>query len=48
VEGFCEQDNGPSGSMKGWEILEKLNEWRLHKKDSVPWSYHSTICSLRY
>jgi hypothetical protein len=26
------------GSIKCWEILEWLRNWRLVKKDSAPWS----------
>jgi hypothetical protein len=37
-EGFCEHGNKPLGSIKCWEILEKLNDWQLHKKDSAAWS----------
>jgi hypothetical protein len=25
VEGFCEHGNEPSGSLKCWEVLEKLH-----------------------
>jgi hypothetical protein len=39
VEGPCEHGNEPSGSIKFWEILEWLRNWRLLKKDSTPWSY---------
>jgi hypothetical protein len=31
--------NESSGSIKCWEILEQLSDWRLLKKDSAPWSY---------
>jgi hypothetical protein len=34
--GHCEHGNEPSGSIKCWEILEQLNNWRLLKKDSAP------------
>jgi hypothetical protein len=27
------------GSIKGGEILDKLSDCQLHKKDSAPWSY---------
>jgi hypothetical protein len=33
----CEHGNEPSGSIKCWEILERLQNWRLLKKDSAPW-----------
>jgi hypothetical protein len=28
VEGCCEHGNEPSGSIKCWEVLEKLHSWR--------------------
>jgi hypothetical protein len=31
--------NGPSGSIKCWEILEWLRDWRLLKKGLGPCSY---------
>jgi hypothetical protein len=34
--GFCEQDIEPSGSIKCWEVLEELHNWRLLKKGSAP------------
>jgi hypothetical protein len=34
VEGSCEHGNEPSGSIKCWEILKKLSDWWLLKKDS--------------
>jgi hypothetical protein len=39
VEGSCEHDNKRSGSIKYWEILERLRNWRLLMKGSTPWSY---------
>jgi hypothetical protein len=33
-----EHGNDPSDSIKCWEILEKLSDWRLLKKSSPPWS----------
>jgi hypothetical protein len=36
VEGSCEHGNEPSGSIKCWEILEWLHNWRLLKKGSAP------------
>jgi hypothetical protein len=36
VEGSCEHDNKPSGSIKCWEVLEWQHIWRLLKKDSAP------------
>jgi hypothetical protein len=35
VDGSCEHGNESSGSMKCWEILEYLSDWRLLKKDSA-------------
>jgi hypothetical protein len=35
VEDSCEYGNEPSGSIKCWEILEKLHNWRLLKKSSA-------------
>jgi hypothetical protein len=37
VEGCCEHGNEPSGSIKCWEVLEWLHNWRLLKKSSAPW-----------
>jgi hypothetical protein len=34
VEGSCEHGNEPSGSIKCWEVLEWLHNWRLH---SLTW-----------
>jgi hypothetical protein len=31
VESACEHGNEPSGSIKSWEILEWLHNWRLLK-----------------
>jgi hypothetical protein len=36
VEGSCEHGNEPSGSIKRWEILEWLHNWRLLKKGLAP------------
>jgi hypothetical protein len=38
VEGSFENGNEPSGSIKCWEIVEWLRNWRLLKKGSAPWS----------
>jgi hypothetical protein len=35
-EGSCEQGIEPSGSMKCWDILERLHNWQLLKNDSAP------------
>jgi hypothetical protein len=37
MEGSCEHGNESSGSIKGWEVLEWLHNWRLLKKGSAPW-----------
>jgi hypothetical protein len=37
MEGSCEHGNELSGSIKFWEILELLHNWRLLKKGSAPW-----------
>jgi hypothetical protein len=39
VEGSCEHGNEPSNSIKCWDVLEQLHNWRLLKKASSPWSY---------
>jgi hypothetical protein len=36
VEGSCEHGNEPTGSIKGWEVLAWLHNWRLLKKGSAP------------
>jgi hypothetical protein len=36
--GFCEHGNEPSGSIKGGEFLDQLNDCQLLKKDSGPWN----------
>jgi hypothetical protein len=33
VGGSCEHGNEPSGSIKCWEILEYLSDWRLLMKN---------------
>jgi hypothetical protein len=38
VAGSCEHGKEPSGSIKCWEILERLSDWRLLKKGSTSWS----------
>jgi hypothetical protein len=35
VEGSCEGDNEPSGSIKRREVLEWLHNWHLLKKASA-------------
>jgi hypothetical protein len=37
VEGSFEPGIEPSGSMKSWEVLEWLHNWRLLNKGSAPW-----------
>jgi hypothetical protein len=44
VEGFCEQDNEPPGSIKCWEFLDYLHNWRILKKGSAPWSQLLSDC----
>jgi hypothetical protein len=36
VESSCEHGVEPSGSIKCWEVLEWLHNWRLLKKGSAP------------
>jgi hypothetical protein len=36
VEGSCEHCNEPSGSIKCWEIIELLQNWRLLQNSSAP------------
>jgi hypothetical protein len=36
VEGSREHGNEPSGFIKCWEVLERLHNWWLLKKDSAP------------
>jgi hypothetical protein len=36
VEGTCEHGIDPSGSIKCWEVLEGLHNWRFIKKGSAP------------
>jgi hypothetical protein len=36
VEGSCEHGIEPSGSIKCWEVLEWMRDWRLLKKGSAP------------
>jgi hypothetical protein len=36
VEGACEHGDEPSASIKCWEVLEWLYNWRLLKKGSAP------------
>jgi hypothetical protein len=35
VEGSCEHGIEPSGSIKCWEFLEGLHNWRLLKEGSA-------------
>jgi hypothetical protein len=34
--GSCEHGDEPSGSIKCWEVLQWLHNWRLLKKGSAP------------
>jgi hypothetical protein len=36
MEGSCEHDNEPSGSIKCWEIVEYLHNWWLLKEGLSP------------
>jgi hypothetical protein len=36
VEGSCGHGNESSGSIKCWEVLEWLHDWRLLRKGSAP------------
>jgi hypothetical protein len=36
VEGSCEHGIEPSGSIKCWEVLERLHNWWLLEKGSAP------------
>jgi hypothetical protein len=36
VEGSCVHGNEPSGSIKWWDILEWLHNWRLLEKGLAP------------
>jgi hypothetical protein len=38
VEGSCEHGNETLGSIKRWENLEWLRNWRVLKKGSASWS----------
>jgi hypothetical protein len=35
VEGSCENGNEPSGFIKRWKILERLDNWQLLKKGQL-------------
>jgi len=39
VGGYCERNNGPSGSLKCRGILDQLCDYQFLKKDSGPWSW---------
>ena len=41
--GTCECSNGPSGSTKCGEFLDRLRSGLLLKKDSAPWSTEVTL-----
>jgi hypothetical protein len=36
VEGSCEHGDETSGSLKSWEVLEKLHNWQLLREGSAP------------
>jgi hypothetical protein len=44
VEGSCEHGNELSGSIKCWEVLEGLHNYRLLKKGSAP-QVSSSLCA---
>jgi hypothetical protein len=35
IGGFCGHGNEPSGSIKCWEILEYLSDWRFQNYSTV-------------
>jgi hypothetical protein len=43
VEGSCEHDDEPSGSIKCWEVPEWLHNWGLLKKGSAPYVKRKTL-----
>jgi hypothetical protein len=45
VEGSCEHGNELSCSIKCWEVLEWLHNWRLHK-DWAPWVSEWMLLSI--
>jgi hypothetical protein len=49
VEGSCEHGNESSVSIKCWEVLELLHNWKLLKKCTAPWvcEWVSACASLR-
>jgi hypothetical protein len=42
-KGTSGHGNELSGSIKCWEILEELSNWRLLKKGPAPWSYVGSV-----
>jgi len=38
VAGICENGNGPSGSIKGGQFLEELDDYPLLKEGCAPWN----------
>jgi hypothetical protein len=36
VEGLCERGDEPAGSIKCWEVVEGLHNWKLLKNGSAP------------
>jgi hypothetical protein len=42
VSGSCEHGNEPSGSMKGGEFLDYMNDYLFLKRTSSPWSQVSS------
>jgi hypothetical protein len=37
VEGSCEHGDESSGSLKWWEVPERLHNWQLLRRGSAPW-----------
>jgi hypothetical protein len=37
VDGSCDHNNEPSGSVKCLEVPEQLHNWQLFNKGPAPW-----------
>jgi hypothetical protein len=48
VEGSCEHGNEPLGSIKCWEILEQLSDWKLLKKGLSSMELVHEVCKSIY
>jgi len=44
VAGSCGHGNEPSVAIKGGELLNKLSDCQILKKDSAPWSSFPRRC----